>query len=84
MYSTSKYTPFTTLSIATGYFCFSKSGYRFRFNGKENDSETYGDGNALDFGARIYDSRLGRWMSLDPKFKMFTDLSPFCFTSHHS
>jgi RHS repeat-associated protein len=79
MLATSKYTPFTTLSIATGYFFNSELGYSFRFNGKENDSETYGDGNALDFGARIYDSRLGRWMSLDPKFKMFTDLSPFCF-----
>jgi RHS repeat-associated protein len=55
--------------------------YRFRFNGKENDSETYGDGNALDFGARIYDSRLGRWMSVDeimnPSYSSYT----FCRNS---
>ncbi|MDP3930434.1 MAG: RHS repeat-associated core domain-containing protein [Bacteroidota bacterium] len=41
--------------------------YRFGFNGKEKDNETYGDGNEYDFGARSYDSRLGRWFSLDPQ-----------------
>ncbi len=39
-------------------------GYRFGFNGKEKDSETASDN--FDFGARIYDGRLGRWLSLDP------------------
>jgi RHS repeat-associated protein len=57
--------------------------YRFRFNGKENDSETYGDGNALDFGARIYDSRLGRWMSCDPLQAEYTSLSPYNYTSNN-
>ena len=40
--------------------------YRFAFNGIEKDNETYGEGNSYDFGARIYDPRLGRWLSLDP------------------
>ncbi len=31
----------------------------------EKDNEINGSGNAYDFGARIYDSRLGKWMSLD-------------------
>jgi RHS repeat-associated protein len=56
---------------------FSSESYRFRFNGMENDDETYGDGNALDFGARIYDSRLGRWMSVDPLAGMFPTWSPY-------
>jgi RHS repeat-associated protein len=38
-------------------------GYRFGFNGKEKDTETASDN--FDFGARIYDGRLGRWLSLD-------------------
>lgn len=42
-------------------------GYGFAFNGKERDNETYGEGNAYDYGARIYDPRLGRWLSRDPK-----------------
>jgi RHS repeat-associated protein len=40
--------------------------YRFGFNGQEKDDEVKVEGNSLDFGARIYDSRLGRWLSLDP------------------
>ncbi len=43
-----------------------RSSYLFGFNGKENDNEVKGEGNSLDFGARIYDSRLGRWLSVDP------------------
>jgi RHS repeat-associated protein len=79
MLTTSKYTPFTTLSISTRFYCNSKSGYSFRFNGKELDKEIYGNGNALDFGARIYDPRLAKWFSVDPKFKMFSDQSPYNF-----
>jgi RHS repeat-associated protein len=47
--------------------------YRFAFNGKERDNETYGEGNAYDFGARIYDSRIGRWLAVDP----FTRKQPY-------
>ena len=41
------------------------SAYRFGYNGKEMDNEINGEGNSLDFGARIIDARLGRWMSCD-------------------
>lgn len=54
--------------------------YRFAFNGKELDNETFGKGNAYDFGARIYDSRLGRWLSVDPKYKQFPCMSPYVYT----
>jgi RHS repeat-associated protein len=53
--------------------------YRYGFNGKEKDNETYGEGNAYDFGARIYDSRLGRWLSLDPLMAKYPFLSPYNF-----
>jgi RHS repeat-associated protein len=52
-----KATVFTT-------FCCDK--YRFGFNGKENDNEIKGEGNSLDFGGRIYNNGLGKWLSLDP------------------
>lgn len=42
--------------------------YRFGFNGQEKDNEIKGAGNSLDFGARIYDSKLGTWLSVD-KYK---------------
>jgi RHS repeat-associated protein len=66
------------VSISTlQYFENLADAYRFGFNGKENDNEVYGDGNALDFGARIYDPRLGRWMSTDPLQKKYPGYSPY-------
>ena len=62
---------FAFINIQTNMKNNSESGlrsavsYRFGFNGKENDNEVKGAGNSVDFGARIYDSRLGRWMSVD-------------------
>jgi RHS repeat-associated protein len=40
--------------------------YRYGFNGKENDNEVKGEGNQQDYGMRIYDPRLGRFLSVDP------------------
>ncbi len=56
--------------------------YRYGFNGKENDDETYGGGNAYDFGARILDVRLGRWFAVDPMRNLYPDLSPYNFASN--
>lgn len=53
--------------------------YRFGFNGKEKDDEVKGVGNSLDFGARIYDSRTGRWLSVDPLWMYYIPVTPFNF-----
>lgn len=53
--------------------------HRFGFNGKEKDDEVKGLGNSLDFGARVYDSRLGRFLSIDPKEIQFPSWSPYIF-----
>jgi RHS repeat-associated protein len=53
--------------------------YLFDFNGMEKDNETYGIGNAIDFGARIYEPRLGKWMSKDCKAAKYPSFSPFSF-----
>ncbi len=55
-------------------------GYRFGFNGKEMDDETYGDGNEWDFGSRILDPRLGKWLSLDPLQMKYPWISAYSFT----
>jgi RHS repeat-associated protein len=54
-----------------------EGSYRYGFNGKENDNEVKGEGNSLDFGGRIYDPRLGRWLSQDPLMAKKPDLSPY-------
>ena len=58
---------------------YSALSYRFAFNGMEHDNETYGQGNAYDFGARIYDSRLGRFMSTDPLSPKYPSFSTYQF-----
>lgn len=55
----------------------SLADYRYAFNGMEADNEVSGDGNSLDFGARMYDPRLGRWKTVDPKFYLQPAWSPY-------
>ena len=55
------------------------SEYRYGFNSAENDDEIARNNNALDFGARIYDSRLGRWYSCDGKLGKYPSFSPYHF-----
>jgi RHS repeat-associated protein len=53
---------------------------RFGFNGKENDNEVKGFGNQEDYGFRIFDPRLGRFLSVDPLTKSFPYNSPYIFS----
>ena len=57
--------------------------YTFGFNGQHKDNEIKGVGNSLDFGARIYDSRLGKWLSLDPLQSKYPFASPYNFVSNN-
>ncbi len=56
--------------------------YRFGFNGKENDNEMKGTGNEQDYGKRVYDPRLGRFMSTDPLAISYPFYSPFQFSGN--
>jgi RHS repeat-associated protein len=56
---------------------FSVENYRYGFNGKENQDELLGEDNAQDFGARMYDARVGRWWGLDPNQNSYAHLSPY-------
>jgi RHS repeat-associated protein len=57
-------------------------GYRYGFNGKEKDDEMHREGDTYDFGARIYDSRLGRWLSLDPLQAKYPSFTPYSFVNN--
>ena len=46
----------------------------------EKDDEVKGTGNHLDFGARGYDPRLGRWLSVDQMTDMYTPISPYAYS----
>ena len=51
----------------------SRNGYQ----GSEKDDEMKGEGNNYDFGARLLDPRLGRWLTIDPQSKKQPDQSPY-------
>ena len=61
---------------------FSSGSYRYGFNGKENDNDVKGEGNQQDYGMRIYDPRLGRFLSEDPITKEYPELTPYQFASN--
>ena len=56
--------------------------YKYGFNGKENDNEVKGSGNQQDYGARIYDPRLGRFLSVDPRIRSYPMLTTYQFSSN--
>ncbi len=58
------------------------NGYRYGFNGKENDNEVKGEGNQQDYGMRIYDPQLGKFLSVDPLSKGYPELTPYQFASN--
>ena len=58
------------------------TGYRYGFNGKEKDNEVNGEGNTLDFEERLFDSRLGRWLSVDKLSEKYPNESPYIFSGN--
>lgn len=58
------------------------SNYRYGFNGKENDNEVKGTGNQQDYGMRIYDPRIGKFLSVDPLTAKYPELTPYQFASN--
>ena len=58
------------------------ASYRYGFNGKEIDSTTYGQGNEYDYGFRIYNPRIGKFLSVDPLAKSYPMLTPYQFSSN--
>jgi RHS repeat-associated protein len=57
-------------------------GYRYGFNGKENDNEVKGEGNEQDYGMRVYDPGLGKFLSVDPLTPKYPELTPYQFASN--
>ena len=71
------YEPFGSLLPGRNY---SSDAYRFGFNGMPKDDEVHGaTGTSYDFGARMHDSRVGRWWSIDPLAMKYPYASPYVF-----
>ncbi|HUH73690.1 MAG TPA: M15 family metallopeptidase, partial [Chitinophagales bacterium] len=55
------------------------SRYRFGFNGAEKIDEIYGDDNGYDLGARMYNPRLGKMFSPDPRESEYAWQSTYAY-----
>jgi RHS repeat-associated protein len=59
---------------------FNSGGSRYGYNGKENDNEVKGiNGSQIDYGFRIYDPRIGKFLSVDPLTKSYPSHSPYAY-----
>lgn len=57
--------------------------YRYGLNGMEADDEVKNiKGSSYDFGARMYDPRVGRWLSRDPHENKYPSLSSYNFATN--
>jgi len=79
--SQQSYYPFGML-MPERQFSVTNGNYRFGFNGKENDNEVKGIGNQQDYGMRIYDPRLGKFLSVDPLASEFAWNSPYSYAEN--
>jgi RHS repeat-associated protein len=59
-----------------------EGSYRYGFNGKEQDPEVKGNGAQYDYGFRIYDPRIAKFLSIDPLFKTYPYYTPYQFASN--
>lgn len=75
------YAPFGSLLPGRKYSQ-ANTKYRYGFNGKENDNEIKGEGNQQDYGLRIYDPRLGKFLSVDPLTKEYPWNSTYAYAEN--
>jgi RHS repeat-associated protein len=59
------------------------SDYRYGFNGKEKDVNGLGGGGSTyDYGFRIYNPQIAKFLSVDPLFKTFPFYTPYQYASN--
>jgi RHS repeat-associated protein len=61
---------------------YSDTTYRYGFNGKEKDENGEFGGTTYDYGFRIYNANIARFLSVDPLTKDYPMLTPYQFASN--
>ena len=56
--------------------------YRYGFNGKENDREGWGSQLVQDYGFRLYNPAIGRFLSVDPLAPEYPWYTPYQFAGN--
>ncbi|SDD35669.1 RHS repeat-associated core domain-containing protein [Williamwhitmania taraxaci] len=55
------------------------TAYRYGYNGKEKDADMKGSDATYDYGFRIYDARIAKFLSVDPLTKKYPELTPYAY-----
>ncbi|MEN7551555.1 RHS repeat-associated core domain-containing protein [Rapidithrix thailandica] len=77
--SASDYFPFGKQMAGRNY---SDENYRYGFNGKENDKD-FGHRHLIqDYGFRLYNPEIGKFLSVDPLFKSYPWYTPYQFAGN--
>ncbi|MFZ1636006.1 MAG: RHS repeat-associated core domain-containing protein [Chitinophagales bacterium] len=75
-------TPFGMVMPGRNWTATTAEGYGFGFNGKLKDDDISGNGNIYDYGFRIYNPRIGKFLSLDPLSNSFPWYTPYQFSGN--
>ena len=81
------FSPFGVTLAGRNFVASGATDSRYGFQGQEEDDEVKpgngsADGNSYDFGARMYDSRLGRFLSIDRFTTNFPSEAPYIFAGN--
>lgn len=62
---------------------FQSNSYRFAYNGKEMDASMHEELEQLDYGFRVYNPGLGRFLSVDPLADQFPGWNPYHYVHNN-
>ena len=69
--------------ISSNILCPAGNRYRYGFNGKELDPEGMGGGGSTyDYGFRIYNAQLGKFLSVDPLTRAYPQYTPYQYAGN--